>query len=421
MRIGSSARLTNCAAPLTSNGVRVSNNPRYAPTDTVPINAAGALSARTRRYASASDISADSTGADVGYEPSPVSAGIGPSPGRSTTSTTPTPTAPTGSLLAAASPPAHERMGSAPASSATHAETPRTIARVIAPVTVSAAAVRASVGSEPSLGEASAAVFRAAAICAATRGPVTTARKLKSLKEKLKTVVDTARPPRAAAAPSPSMRPTKAVSTAPRTGSRSREATAGRASAQMRASRPPLSSASSEEEEEEVDDSPGSTEAAAIVAERASRRPTRAKADRERPAVDASLESCRRSTSPAGRTRRIESVRGARVASVTTVAPHTRGTGTGPRAIARGDTNATRRDVAGHARAMLIVRKARATCSATASSPRVPTRALRVMKRPRVRGHKFRTSRTTFVGCRHAEIASRKSQRSVWEDLGRTN
>ena len=319
--------------------------------------------------------------------------------------------------MAAASPPAHERMGSAPASSATHAETPRTIARVIAPVTVSAAAVRASVGSEPSLGEASAAVFRAAAICAATRGPVTTARKLKSLKEKLKTVVDTARPPRAAAAPSPSMRPTKAVSTAPRTGSRSREATAGRASAQMRASRPPLSSASSEEEEE-VGDSPGSTEAAAIVAERASRRPTRAKADRERPAVDASLESCRRSTSPAGRTHRIEPVRGARVASVTTVAPHTRGNGTGPRAIAREDTNVTRRDVAGHARAMLIVRKARATCSATASSPRVPTRALRVMKRPRVRGHIFGL---LGLGCRHAEIASRKSQRSVWEDLGRTN
>ena len=57
------------------------------------------------------------------------------------------------------------------------------------------------------------------------------------MKLKLNTVEDTARPPRAAAAPSPSIRPTKAVSTAPKRGSSKSDATAGRASAQIRASR----------------------------------------------------------------------------------------------------------------------------------------------------------------------------------------
>mmetsp|Transcript_1708 Transcript_1708/g.6478 ORF Transcript_1708/g.6478 Transcript_1708/m.6478 type:complete len:233 (+) Transcript_1708:410-1108(+) len=50
---GSIAKFTAFAAPDTSSGVLVSSKPLYAPTATVPINAAGADKARTRRYASA--------------------------------------------------------------------------------------------------------------------------------------------------------------------------------------------------------------------------------------------------------------------------------------------------------------------------------------------------------------------------------
>mmetsp|Transcript_12680 Transcript_12680/g.54460 ORF Transcript_12680/g.54460 Transcript_12680/m.54460 type:complete len:225 (-) Transcript_12680:866-1540(-) len=50
---GSITKFTAFAAPDTSSGVLVSSKPLYAPTATVPINAAGADNARTRRYASA--------------------------------------------------------------------------------------------------------------------------------------------------------------------------------------------------------------------------------------------------------------------------------------------------------------------------------------------------------------------------------
>ena len=62
---------------------------------------------------------------------------------------------------------------------------------------------------------------------------MTSARKLKSLNEKLNTAVDTAKPPNASAAPSPWIRPTNAVSTTPSTGSSKSEATAGSASANI--------------------------------------------------------------------------------------------------------------------------------------------------------------------------------------------
>ena len=54
-----------------------------------------------------------------------------------------------------------------------------------------------------------------------------------TLKEKLNTAVDTAKPPNASAAPSPWIRPTNAVSTTPSTGSSKSEATAGSASAKI--------------------------------------------------------------------------------------------------------------------------------------------------------------------------------------------
>ena len=69
------------------------------------------------------------------------------------------------------------------------------------------------------------------------------------MKEKLKTAVDTAKPPNASAAPSPWIRPTNAVSTTPSTGSSKSEATAGSASANIApsndlSSSPALSSSS---------------------------------------------------------------------------------------------------------------------------------------------------------------------------------
>ena len=246
--MGSSARFTRFAPPETNSGVLVSSKPRNAPTATVPTSAAGALSARTRRYASASP-------RIVGPEPSFVRSFV------TRTSREPFP-------------PAHASTPSAPISRAASPEIPSATARVIAPRTVSAAAARPApisisdvvvAVSAPSLAsDVDARFAAAAAICDATSGPVTTARKLKSLNEKLNTVVDTARPPSAAAAPSPSRRPTNAVSTAPRTGSRSRDATAGSASAQMRASRLfssfELLSSASETEEADVDGSRSSEE-----------------------------------------------------------------------------------------------------------------------------------------------------------------
>ena len=266
--MGSSARFTRFAPPDTRSGVLVSSKPRNAPTATVPTSAAGALRARTRRYASASLIIVGSMRAD--------DAAVVPS---------------------RALPPAHANTPSAPISSASVAEMPSATARVMAPRTVSAAAARPTLPStesppesSPDASDALDAFFAAAAaICDATSGPVTTARKLKSLNEKLNTVVATARPPSAAAAPSPSRRPTNAVSTAPRTGSKSRDATAGSASAQMRASRLfssfELLSAASETEEADVDGSPGSrsSEEDARGTHRAPRRDRSRSRDRAKP------------------------------------------------------------------------------------------------------------------------------------------
>jgi len=92
--------------------------------------------------------------------------------------------------------------------------------------TVFFAARRPSGESRPPLAE----------IFAATSGPVTTAKKLNSLKQNVKHVVLTANPPNASAPAVPGSFPMNAVSTAPITGSNNSSANPGNANARIDAS-----------------------------------------------------------------------------------------------------------------------------------------------------------------------------------------